>query len=128
MIIAVTTWNNRISPVFDVAQNLLVINSDKGVEIDRYRVSLAGLSPPLKIDALKRNNIEMVLCGAVSEAFLGFLTTSGIRIEPWICGNTDEVIQAALQNRLSEPCYRMPGCCHFRGNGMQHRHGRIHNR
>ena len=121
MRIAVTIWNNRISPVFDVAQNLLMINLDRGEETARRNISLAGLSTPLKIDTLKKNNIEIVLCGAISESFLRLLTTSGIRVEPWISGNIEEVIQAVLQNKLSDPCYRMPGRYRFRGKGMRHR-------
>jgi len=124
MRIAVTIWNNRISPVFDVAQNLLMINLDKGEETARHNISLAGLSPPSKIETLKKNNVEMVLCGAISESFLRLLTTSGIRVEPWISGNIEEVIQAMLQNKLSDPCYRMPGCYRFRGRGKRHRGGK----
>jgi len=127
MRIAVTIWNNRISPVFDVAQNLLMINLDSGEETARHNISLAGLSPPLKVETLKKNNVEVVLCGAISESYLRLLTTSGIRVEPWISGNIEEVIQAVLQNRLSDPCYRMPGCYRFRGRGMHHR-DRRHNR
>ena len=127
MRIAITIWNNRISPVFDVAQNLLMINLDDGVESTRRNVSLAGLSPPLVIETLKKNNVEVVLCGAISESFLRLLTTSGIRVEPWISGNIEEVIQAVLQNRLSEPYYRMPGYCRSQGKGMRHR-GRKRNR
>jgi len=124
MRIAVTIWNNRISPVFDVAQNLLMVDLDDGKETVRRNLSLAGMPPPLKIEVLKKSNVEMVLCGAISESFLRLLTTSGIRVEPWISGNIEEIIQAVIQNKLSNPCYCMPGCYRFRCRGKQNRSGR----
>ncbi len=127
MRIAVTIWNNRISPVFDVAQNLLMVDLDNGEETVRWNLSLSGMPPTLKIETLKKSNVEMVLCGAISELFLRLLTTSGIKVEPWISGNIEEVIQAVIQNKLSDPCYCMPGCYRFRGSGKRHR-GRKRNR
>ena len=124
MRIAVTIWNNRISPVFDVAQNLLMIHFDDGEETTRRNLSLAGMSPLLKIETLRKSKVEMVLCGAISEPFLRLLTTSSIRVEPWISGNVDEIIQAVLQNRLSDPRYHMPGCYRFRGRGGHRRGGK----
>ena len=127
MRIAVTTWNKRISPVFDVAQNLLLINIDEGEETVRSSLSLAEMTPALKIETLKKNSVEVVLCGAISESLLRLLTTSGLKVEPWISGDIEEVIQAVLQNKLSDPRYHMPGCCRFRRDGMHH-HNRRRNR
>ncbi|HHE47219.1 MAG TPA: hypothetical protein ENL08_05930 [Bacteroidetes bacterium] len=126
MIIAVTIWNNRISPVFDVARDLLMVDLDDGGDTSRRILSLAGMSPQLKIESLKKSNVEMVLCGAISESFLRLLTTNGIRVEPWISGDIEEVIQALLQNRLSDPCYCMPGCNRFRRKGGRHRGSKRH--
>jgi len=120
MRIALTIWSNRISPVFDVAQNLLLINIDKGEETVRSYLSLAEMTPQLKIEILKKNSVEVVLCGAISRFLLGLLTASGIKVEPWISGDIEEVIQAVLQDKISDPRYRMPGCCRLRGNGMHH--------
>ena len=127
MIIAVAVWNNRISPVFDVAQNLLLVNRDNVEETARFNISLAGLSPAIIIETLKRYRVEIVVCGAISEVLQRLLTMSGIRVEPWICGNSEEIIQALAQNRLSDQCYHMPGCCRFQGKGI-HYHKRRQNR
>lgn len=121
MRIAVTTWNRRISPVFDVAQNLLLVNIDMGEETFRCNLSLVGMTPQKKIETLKQNSVEVVLCGAISEYLLRLLTTSGLKVEPWISGDIEEVIQAILQNKLSDPRYHMPGCCRFRRDSMHYR-------
>ena len=124
MRIAVAIWNNRISPVFDVAQNLLLISSVNGEETVRSSLSLAEMTPALKIEALKKNSVEVVLCGAISESFLRLLITSGLKVEPWVSGNIEEVIQAVLRNKLSDPRYHMPGCCRFGRNRGHHRERR----
>lgn len=121
MIIAVSVWNGRVSPVFDVAQNLLLIDRRGAGEANRCTLSIAGLSPLVIVETLKSKRVEMVICGAISEDFLRNLTVSGIRVEPWICGNTEEIIQALLQNKLFDQCHHMPGCCRFRGKGMRFR-------
>jgi len=127
MRIAVPFWDNRISPVFDVAQNLMLISFHNGKETARFNLSLAGMSSPLKIDTLKKNEVEIVLCGAISEPFLRLLISSGFTVEPWISGRVEDVIQAVLQNRLSDPCYRMPGYCRYKEKGRQYRN-RKHNK
>lgn len=124
MIVAVTIWNNRISPVFDVAQNLLLIDREIDQNENKRHISIAGLSPTLVVETLKRNRIEMVICGAISETFYRLLTGSGIRVEPWICGDADEIIRALFLDRLSDRCYHMPGCCRMRGKAVRNRHGR----
>lgn len=114
MRIAITVWNNRISPVFDVAQQLLFVDIVDDGEGTRSLLSLAGMSPQQKVEAIKLNRIEMVLCGAVSEFFLVLLGNNGIKVEPWISGDIDEVIKALMQNRLFDPLFSMPGYRHLR--------------
>lgn len=115
MRIAVPCWGDRISPVFDVAQNLLLIDVDGEAETGRQSLSIAGMSPPAKLDLLKNNSVNIILCGAISNSYHQLLELSGIQVYPWNSGNVDEIIEAALQDRLLDARHRMPGCRRRRG-------------
>ena len=114
MRIAVPFWDNRISPVFDVAQTLLLLEVRNGKLVEKKSLSIIGMSPPEKVGILKNCGVNRVLCGAISDILLNLLRVNDISVYPWNSGEVNEVIQAALQNRLSEPRFCMPGCCHRR--------------
>ena len=114
MRIAVPYWDNRISPVFDAAQAFLLIDVSNFNVVGRTLLSTAGMSPPEKIRVLKGNHVNRILCGAISDMLHNLLQANEISVYPWNSGEINEVIKAILQNRLSEPRFSMPGCCHRR--------------
>jgi len=108
--IAVPCWGDLISPVFDVAQNLLLVDISDGVETGRQNLSMAGMQVPVKVEAIRNSGVDAVICGAISGMFVSMLTSNRIKVQPWNSGKVDEIIQAVLQDRLSDPRYCMPGC------------------
>jgi len=114
MRIAVPFWENRISPVFDVAQAFLLVDISDGNIIGKQILSTAGMSPPDKVEILKKNLVNRVLCGAISDFVQNLLKASNISVYPWNSGEISEVIGAIIQDRLSESRFCMPGCCQRR--------------
>lgn len=110
MRVAIPIWGDRVSPVLDVAREIAIIDLDQGQETDRSTVAIYGNSLSDRIACLKENNINCLLCGAVSNVFLNYLSANGIEVYPWLVGRADDVLQAFIQGRLSEPRYMMPGC------------------
>ena len=116
MKMALTVWEKRISPLFDCAGMLLVVEIVDRTESDRYFVPFLYESPFSRAANLSDLGIKVLICGAVSALFANTIESYGIRVIPFIAGPVDGVIDAYLTNGLSDSKFRMPGCGN-RGEG-----------
>jgi predicted Fe-Mo cluster-binding NifX family protein len=110
MKIAVSVWEGRVSPVFDTASRLLVLDMDGTGEASRFEVFLDEQTCSRKCSRIQVLGVDILICGAISRYFQGILTSSGIRVIPWVCGVASEVVTAYMDGTLSQPRYLMPGC------------------
>jgi predicted Fe-Mo cluster-binding NifX family protein len=116
MKIAVSVWDGRVSPVFDTASRLLVLDMEETGEASRFEVFLDEQSCSRKCSRIQVLGVEVLICGAISRYFQGILTATGIRVIPWVCGAVSEVLSAYMHGTLSQSRFLMPGCCHARGD------------
>jgi predicted Fe-Mo cluster-binding NifX family protein len=125
MKIAIPTWNGRISPVFDTASRLLVLDIREKHEVARFETDISEHFLPSKAMRLTGLEIDTLICGAISRPLAYMITTAGIKLIPWITGKVEEILQAFLNNMLFDPQYLMPGCAGYwgKGPGGQHGHG-----
>lgn len=121
MKIAVPEWQGRISPVFDVAEDILLIDMEKNREKDRQTIVLAKNTPWERAGLLRRMRVNVLICGAVSWPLEMALKAKGIQVISNICGQIEAVLAAFRNQRLIDNAYLMPGCC---GRGLQRRHRR----
>ena len=110
MKVAFTVWENRISPLFDCASMLLVVDIVDYSETARYFEPLHYESPFSRAAKLSELGIEILICGAVSNLFADIIETRGIKIIPFVAGAVEEVLGAYLTDRLCDSKFRMPGC------------------
>jgi len=110
MKIAVSVWEGRVSPVFDTASRLLVLDVEETGEASGFEVFLDEQTCSQKCSRIQVLGVEILICGAISRYFQGILTASGIQVIPWICGAASEVVNAYRDGTLSQPRYLMPGC------------------
>jgi len=110
MRIALPVWGDRISPVFDTAEQLLVVDFEGRQEISRHRLDMGGGSLPTRLEGLKARSPEVLLCGAISRPLVDLLDSAGIEVIPFLSGNIEDLLQAYLEERLPDPRYLMPGC------------------
>jgi len=110
MKIAVPVWSERISPVFDVAGRLLIVELEEGVEVARNEYPLPPTDAVRKVRQLGEMGVEVLICGAVSQPILAMLAGSGIRVIPQTCGLVEDVLRAYMTGRLDRPMFLMPGC------------------
>ncbi|MEJ2587164.1 MAG: NifB/NifX family molybdenum-iron cluster-binding protein [Deltaproteobacteria bacterium] len=110
MKVALTVWENRVSPVFDCAQRLLIVDIRKQTETDRHFEPFHWQSPYSRASRLSALGVEVLICGAVSEQFAHIIDTRGVRIIPFVAGKVDEVLDAYLEDRLDDDEFLMPGC------------------
>lgn len=111
MKIALAVWNGRISPVFDVSRDLLVVDIEDGCVVDRIHVHFSNDQPMHKIRRLVEMEVSMLLCGAVSRQLAASLEANGIRLMAFVSGEVESVIAAYVKGKLPSPEMSMPGCC-----------------
>ena len=110
MKVGITVWEDRISPVFDAARMLLVVN------IEDHRLVSKQLMPCRPgmigefVRILEDEQIEEVICGAISQVPAKTLQAHEIRLVPFIAGTVDSVLHGYVEGDSMEG-YRMPGCC-----------------
>ena len=109
MKIAITVWGNRISPVFDSAQTLLVAEIRQAKVINRQiELFQAGLFSNL-IELLAELEVRVLICGALSDEPAAMLATSEIEVIPFITGEAETVLSLYVRG-MDLTDFIMPGC------------------
>ena len=109
MKVAITIWENRISPVFDAAENLLIAEiRDREIVARKIRPLPAGPYGRL-IELLRDHQVEVLICGALCVGPAAFLEMHGIHVISFIAGDAGQVLARFAQDGdLS--AFFMPGC------------------
>lgn len=110
MKIAITTWGNRVSPVFDAAKTLLIADIyNQSIHSKKYEsfqpddiIALAAL--------LNREKVTALVCGAISEPYATRLIENRIRIFAFVTGNAMDVLNCLAMHNIIKPAFMMPGC------------------
>ena len=124
MRVGIPIWNGRVSPVLDTAERVVVIDTGDETGEMREEVALQPRRLPLRAARIAELQLDLLVCGAVSSPLAEMLAAAGVRLEPWIAGDVEEVLGALTTGQLDRPRYRMPGCCGGRGQGRGRGRGR----
>ncbi len=109
MKVAITVWENRISPVFEAAGQILLVDMEKGKISKRGLVAVNG-DPFIAVSQLRKTaQIELLLCGALCQRGRERLQSDGLDVIPFLSGELDIVLQA-LQAGKNLDHLAMPGC------------------
>ncbi|MBN1852031.1 MAG: NifB/NifX family molybdenum-iron cluster-binding protein [Pirellulales bacterium] len=114
MKIAIPDWQGRVSPVFDVAEQVLLVDLDNPENGSRRIERLGSTAPHERVRRLTELGVDVLLCGAISWLLEALLAAKGIRVIPLVCGNVEEVVRAFRDGALGKEEYIMPGCCRKR--------------
>jgi len=109
MKIAIPVWNESVSNVFDFAGKLLLVEIENNKEANRSEIPLEGHSLPQRAGQLKSLEVDVLICGAISQALANMVTASGIQVLPYVTGRVDDILQAYLTSQLVQPQFTMPG-------------------
>lgn len=126
MRVGIPIWNGRVSPVLDTAERVVVVDTETGADEVREEVALEPRRLPLRAARIAELRLDLLVCGAVSRPLAEMLAAAGVRLEPWISGEVEDVLGALTTGQLDRPRYRMPGCCGGRGQGRGRGRGRSH--
>jgi predicted Fe-Mo cluster-binding NifX family protein len=119
MKIGLPIWGQRLSPVLDFAHQLLVVEVRNGVVTQRRYHKMNPQLPAIsQATVLSDLQISMLICGSISLDLANLIRPCGIRIIPFITGEVEEILQAYLNNSLSDPKFMLPGV-HTRNETVQ---------
>ncbi len=110
MRLAITVWEGKVSPVFDTAGRLLVLDLDNKREIERFVIPLQEEDPSRRCLVIKRLGVNQLICGAISRPLQEMLSACEVQVTAWITGAYDRVLEAWLDGSLLDrEEFRMPG-------------------
>jgi len=107
ILIGFALYKNRIASLFENSTEL-------GVYCDKSEkwelVECIGFDVPdafNKVRILKKANLDILICGAITWEIATLIDKSGISLYPWISGNIDEVLDAFKNGQIDG--FIMPG-------------------
>ena len=121
MRVAIPAHSGRISPVFDAAGHLLVIDIHNGEERGRNELVMQEPESLRRARWVAGLGVNVLICGAISWPLAALLESAGVRVISRKCGPVEEVLRAFMSGGLSEDAFVMPGC---RGRQRRKRGGR----
>ena len=108
MMIAIPVWSGRVSPVFDVARTILVVDLDP----DNGTSQTGGthvIDPMRPAGTLSDLGVEVLICSAISSPLESVLWAQGVEVVSDICGSPDEIIAALAAGDTDLDRFRSPG-------------------
>ena len=109
MRIAVPIWEDKVSPVLDTATKLLITESGTQKKGSRFEVFLIKKDISQRCSFIRKLEIDVLICGAVSRLFSEMLKASGIEIISGITGPVEDVLEAYQKGALLSSEFFMPG-------------------
>ncbi len=130
MNVAFTVWGNRISPVFDSAQTLLVVKIREDQVVDKQIHLFQTILFAKCLKMLDELDVQVLICGALCEGPAKILESRNIEVIPFITGEVEEILQWYVQgkdlNTFAMPGCRHGRCCRTRDGGR--RRGKVNGR
>ncbi len=110
MKIALTVWEKRISPVFDVAATVAVYDIFDGKIHKEIELDFSEMNAYEKVLELAKLNTGIIICGAVSRPVSCLAESYGMEIYSFIAGEESTVIKAYSEGLITDDRLKMPGC------------------
>ena len=121
MKIAMPVCGNRISTVFDAADEILMVETGPGVAPEQSRASWKEDTLIARTAQIREAGVQVLICGALSGTVDRMLNAAGIRVIPFIRGTANEVLDAFCNGTLNRKHFFLPGCIPCEGHGRQRR-------
>lgn len=103
-------WAGCVSPVFDVARHVLLVDFDGKDQVDRQERLLEETDLSGRARRLAQWKPDVLICGAVSGPLEATLAAAGIEVIPQTCGRAEDVLAAFGSGQMGPQAFLMPGC------------------
>ena len=89
---------------------LLVVEVENEKEASRFIYYIEETDLPQKCRRINNLDVDILICGAVSQSFFNMLRASGLDVIQQISGLAEEVLEAFLNGNIYHSKFLMPGC------------------
>ena len=117
--IAIPIWDDCVSPAFDFARRLIIVDIEDGREATRSEIMLLPESASQRAERLRDLGVAILICGAISRDLVGWVARGDIEILPYVSGPIDKVLKAYVSGQLANPRFVLPGCWPGARNGFR---------
>jgi predicted Fe-Mo cluster-binding NifX family protein len=122
---AIPIAEGRISPLFDVARRLLLVDIENEREVRRTEEVMEERELAARARRVAELGADVLVCGAISRPLEAMLLSTGVEVIPQTCGPVEDVLKALVSGQLTEQAFVIPGCCghrrRFRSDGLSGR-------
>jgi predicted Fe-Mo cluster-binding NifX family protein len=110
MNVAITVWKQRISPVFDSAQTLLIAEIKSNALVSSSYLTFDCDRPSELLRVLCAEKVKIIICGAISEGPANMLLGAGFELISFIAGDVRRVLETLVKGDSLGEEFKMPGC------------------
>lgn len=107
--IAIPIFRMRVSPVFDSCTRLLLVDIERGREVDRKELYLDAMTLTERVTILRKSSVDAVICSGISDVLENLLSSAQVDLISGISGEIEQVLAAYSANTLDDRKFRMPG-------------------
>ncbi len=119
MKIGIAIWQGRVSPVFDAATTLKIVEVHGGQATPVKEVPIPRLSLWQKAKFINQLHVDVIICGAISRFLSREIQALNIAVQPWIRGSVADVLAAYQAGTLHSNGFMLPGCRGGRGRNRR---------
>jgi predicted Fe-Mo cluster-binding NifX family protein len=99
MRIAISTFNGKISPRFDVAPGLRLYEIKERKITSEKEISCEGWNDMERVHRLKELGVEILVCGGIPNYLCETLLNNNINVFPWVTGDVQDVLKKFLRKK-----------------------------
>jgi predicted Fe-Mo cluster-binding NifX family protein len=101
MRIAIPVFGTKISPRFDCAGNVLMVDVTDGSVTARRLESIEPFRWRHQINALRERGVEVMLCGGIRRCDYLLLVRVGINVYAGLVGEVEDILAAFLRGEIA---------------------------
>ncbi len=109
MRIAIPVFGSRVSPRFDCAMEVLIVDVDKGNVTHRSHESLRMVPSWSRPAYLANRGVDVVLAGGLRHCDYFAMVHAGLKVYGGIVGEVEETLKRYLSGRLSQEDFGFDG-------------------
>ncbi len=113
MKIAVSLFGTRVSPRFDCAPQVLLVDVEQGQPVRREEVDIADFSSEQRVARLGELGVDTLICGAIDRYTAQQLDEQGMTVFQWVSGEAEDALACLLRGELASDAMMGSGgrCC-----------------
>jgi len=114
-LVCLACYEDRLASLLETAASLRLYRVGDGGAEFAGECLMPGEGLPGPPGGLRRAGVSRLVCGGATCRCVEMFLDAGIRMDPWIAGQVDEVLEAVVHGRVS--ALRAPGICPRRAAG-----------